>query len=64
MMHKYGDLRKEMLLIDVITFFYKYVLGVGKRVSTNAAIAECGRHGIYVDYYLKCVKYWCTLVNC
>ena len=41
--------------------FCKYVLGVGKHVSSNAALAECGRNGIHVDYYLRCIKYWCKL---
>lgn len=39
-------------------FFCKYVLGVGKYVSSNAILAECGRTGICVDYFFKCVTYW------
>ena len=36
-----------------------FVVDVGKHISSNVILAECGRCGLYVDYYIKCVKYWC-----
>ncbi|XP_071115244.1 uncharacterized protein [Haliotis cracherodii] len=45
------------------TKFCKFVLGVGKYVSSTAILAECGRNGLHVDYHMKCVKYWCKLIR-
>ncbi|XP_067664324.1 uncharacterized protein [Haliotis asinina] len=43
--------------------FCKFVLGVSKYNSGNAVLAECGRHRLYIDYHVKCVKYWCKLLR-
>ena len=51
------------VLENVHTNVCKCVLGVGKHVSGNAILAECGRCGLYVDYYIKCAKYWCKLLR-
>jgi hypothetical protein len=36
----------------------KYVLGVPKRTSNDAALGDCGRFPLYVLYYVRCIKYW------
>lgn len=39
----------------------KMVLGVGRDVKNNIALGECGRFPIYIDTYVRMVKYWCRL---
>ena len=43
--------------------FCKIVLNVGKTTWNFAAIAECGRYPMYVDYHLRAIKYWCKLIT-
>jgi hypothetical protein len=47
----------------VQTRFCKYVLGVGSRVSDLAALGECGRKPLFVQYYCKVIKYWIKLLQ-
>ena len=42
--------------------FCKIVLNVGKTTWNFAAIAECERYPMYVDYHFRAVKYWCKLI--
>eukprot|EP00745_Piridium_sociabile_P014687 TRINITY_DN21651_c0_g1_i6.p1 TRINITY_DN21651_c0_g1~~TRINITY_DN21651_c0_g1_i6.p1 ORF type:complete len:655 (+),score=42.51 TRINITY_DN21651_c0_g1_i6:130-2094(+) len=41
----------------------KLVLGVGRDVKNNIALGECGRFPIYIDTYVRIVKYWCKLLT-
>ena len=43
--------------------FCKYVLGVGKQISNNGVLAECGRTHMYIYYYVRCISYWCKLLR-
>ena len=44
--------------------FCKIVLNVGKTTWNFAAIAECGRYPMYVEYHCRAIKYWCKLISC
>jgi len=54
---KYEDIEKVNLR------FCKVVLGVGKATWNFAAIGECGRYPLYVEYHVRAIKYWCKLVT-
>ena len=54
---KYEDIEKVHLR------FCKVVLGVGKTTWNFAAIGECGRYPLYVEYHVRAIKYWCKLVT-
>ena len=43
--------------------FCKYVLGVSSNTSNHAVLGECGRHPLFIHYYLKCIKYWVKLLH-
>ena len=43
--------------------FCKLVLNVGKTTWNFAAIGECGRYPLYVDYHCRAIKYWCKLLS-
>ncbi len=45
------------------TNFCKYILGVGKHVSSNAILVECGKSDLSVDYHFKCISFWCKLLR-
>ena len=39
------------------------VLGVGRDVKHNIALGECGRFPIYIDMYVRVIKYWIKLLH-
>ena len=43
--------------------FCKIVLNVGKTTWNFAAIGECGRYPMYVEYHCRAIKYWCKLIS-
>ena len=49
----------ENLLIK----FCRKQLGVGSKSCAPALLGECGKHGLYINCYVKMVKYWLKLVN-
>ena len=49
---KYEDIEK------VQVNFCKTILGVGRDVKNKIALGECGRFPIYIDSYMRLIKYW------
>ena len=47
----------------VQSFYYKKFLGVSNYVSSNAVLGEVGRTNMCINYYSRCVKYWCRLLH-
>ena len=43
--------------------FCKMVLNLGRTTWNCAAIGECGRHPMFVDYHCRSIKYWCKLLT-
>ena len=43
--------------------FCKYILGVGTTTPNVAVLGELGRFPIFVQTYIKCVKYWLKLIH-
>ena len=41
----------------------KLVLGVGRDVKNDIALGECGRFPIYIDCYVRVIKYWSRLLS-
>ena len=41
----------------------KLVLGVGRDVKNNVALGECGRFPIYIDCYVRVIKFWLRLLS-
>ena len=48
---------------QVLCKFCRHQLGVGSKAPTPAVLGECGRNSLYVQCYLKCVKYWLKLIS-
>ena len=38
------------------------MLGVGQHTPTVAVLGQCGRYKLYIDCYIKCIKYWFKLL--
>ena len=60
---KFGELKYN----DVENVHIKYcklVLNVGKTTWNFAAMAECERYPMYVEFHCRAVKYWCKLITC
>ena len=47
---------------DVLLKLCRMQLGVGSKSPSPTLLGECGRHGVYVYCYLKCIKYWLKLL--
>lgn len=43
--------------------FCKYVLGVSRVTSNCAVLGECGRKPLHVFYFVRCIKFWLTIVQ-
>ena len=50
-------------LEKVHLLFCRRQLGVGSSAASPAVLGECGRYGIYINCYVKCVKYWIKLLS-
>ena len=55
---KYNDVE------NVHIKYCKLVLNVGKTTWNFAAMAECERYPMYVEFHCRAVKYWCKLITC
>ena len=53
---KFDDIEKVHIKIC------KMILGVGRDVKNNIALGDCGRYPIYIDTYVRVVKYWSRLL--
>ena len=54
---RYEDIEKVQIKMC------KMVLGVGRDVKNNVALGECGRFPVFIDAYVRVVKYWCRLLT-
>ena len=43
--------------------FCKQFLGVNSSVNNSVALGECGRLPLCITYHVKCIKYWCNLLQ-
>ena len=43
--------------------FCKQFLGVNNSVNNSVALGECGRLPLCISYHVKCIKYWCKLLQ-
>ena len=43
--------------------FCKQFLGVNNSVNNSVALGECGRLPLCIAYHVKCIKYWCKLLQ-
>ena len=43
--------------------YFKAFLGIGKTTPNCMVLSEVNRHHLYVDYFLRAVKYWCKLIS-
>jgi hypothetical protein len=43
--------------------FCKFFLGVATNTTNVAVLGECGRHPLYVHYFVKCIGYWVKLIH-
>ena len=43
--------------------FCKHWLGIPKGSSDVAALGECGRYPLFVKYNLRCISYWCKILQ-
>ena len=43
--------------------FCKYQLGVGSQTADPDVLGECGRDRIYVACFVKCIKFWLTIIT-
>ena len=48
---------------NVLVQYCRMQLGVNTNAPGPAVLGECGRHGVYVYCYVKCVKYWLKLTS-
>ena len=43
--------------------FCKFILGIGQSAHSSAALGECGRLPLYIQYEKRYVKYWFKLLK-
>ena len=41
----------------------KYILGVSSTTPTPAVLGELGRVPLYVIHTMKCIKFWCKIIE-
>ena len=56
-----NELMKMYSNENVLLKYYRMQLGVGSKAPGPAVLGECGRHSVYVYYYIRCIKYWLRL---
>ena len=55
---KYGVLTNVKILKKIHLKFLKLLLGVKKSTSSMAVYGETGRYPLYINRYVRMVKYW------
>ena len=48
---------------SVLIKYCRAQLGVSSKSPIPAVLGECGRYNLYVNCYVKCVKYWIKLIG-
>jgi hypothetical protein len=42
--------------------FCKFLLGVNSTTNNSAVLGECGRRPLLIQYFCRCIKYWCKIL--
>jgi len=47
----------------VQTLYFKRYLSLSNKASSNAVLGEVGRYHLSVNYFCRCIRYWCRLLH-